>query len=88
MSGCMKLQAGCYTLNLTTKIVHSLFCHTMPWANTSHVCVRVDAERARAYPRTRPCKFCMTEFNIRVMDMRDRIGAHTAQPQAMQGGRA
>jgi hypothetical protein len=69
-----RLQDGCYTLNLNTKLVHSSNCHTLPWAHISHVCVRVDAERVRTFPLARPCKFCMTLFNIRVMHMEDRIG--------------
>lgn len=69
-----RLQAGCYTLNLNTKLVHSSGCHTLPWANVRGVCVVIDARRARLYPFARPCKFCMTLYHIRVMGMEDRIG--------------
>ena len=71
----VRLRGGCYTLNLCSKLVHTLGCHTLPWANVRGVCVVIDARRVtRHYPRSRPCKFCMTLYHIRVTGMEDRIG--------------
>lgn len=68
-----KLQGGCYILNRTSKLVHSLICHTWPRANIGHVCTYTDAEHVKHWPLARPCKFCMTLWDIRVMKMEDRI---------------
>lgn len=57
---------ACYLFNNLSKKVHSFGCSHSPWLSTSHVCTVVEARVIRTYKRTSACKFCMSNWDMRV----------------------